>query len=143
MLAGGVAHDLNNILAGAVGYSDLMVRKVSADNSLRQYLLEIRESGRRAAAVVADLLTISRDAASDRHVANLNSIIEEYMISAEQQALSRRFNDIRFTIELEPGLKNMSCSQTHIKKTLMNLVINAAEATQSGAGDDQDEKLCH
>ena len=60
---------MNNILAGAVGYSDLLLRKVPADSSIRKYLQEIHESGRRAAAVVADLLTLSRDAATDRQVA--------------------------------------------------------------------------
>ena len=132
MLAGGVAHDLNNILAGSVGYSDLLMRKVGVENPMQHYLQEIRESGRRAAAVVADLLTISRDAASDRQVASLNSIIEEYMHSAEHQALTRRFANIVFRVEPDPQLMNISCSQTHIRKTLMNLVINAAEATESG-----------
>lgn len=132
LLAGGVAHDLNNILAGSVGYADLLMRKISSESPLRSYLYEIRESGRRAAAVVADLLTISRDAASDRHIANLNRIIKEYMSSPEHHALAERFTDIEFQVELEPGLYNILCSETHVKKSLMNLVINAAEATQSG-----------
>ena len=50
LLAGGVAHDLNNILSGAVGYSDLAMRKVPKDSALLTYFREIRESGRRAAA---------------------------------------------------------------------------------------------
>jgi CheY-like chemotaxis protein/two-component sensor histidine kinase len=95
-------------------------------------LYEIRESGRRAAAVVADLLTISRDAASERTIANLNRIVEEYMSSPEQHALAERFTGIEFQVELEPDLYNILCSETHVKKSLMNLVINAAEATQSG-----------
>jgi len=132
LLAGGVAHDLNNILAGAVGYSDLLIRKIPSASPLRNYLQEIRESGRRAAAVVADLLTISRDAASDRTVVNLNRIVEEYMNSPEQHALAERFTDIEFQIELENDLLNIVCSETHMRKSLMNLVINAAEATQSG-----------
>ena len=132
LLAGGVAHDLNNILAGAVGYSDLLMRKVSAESPLQNYLQEIRESGRRAAAVVADLLTISRDAASDRNVANLNRIVEEYMSSPEQHALAERFTKIEFKVDLEPELYNMSCSIIHLKKSLMNLVINAAEASHTG-----------
>ncbi|MEE4253572.1 MAG: transporter substrate-binding domain-containing protein [Desulfuromusa sp.] len=132
LLAGGVAHDLNNILAGSVGYADLLMRKISSESPLRNYLYEIRESGRRAAAVVADLLTISRDAASERTIANLNRIVEEYMSSPEQHALAERFTGIEFQVELEPDLYNILCSETHVKKSLMNLVINAAEATQSG-----------
>jgi len=132
LLAGGVAHDLNNILSGAVGYSDLLMRKVGDDSPFLHYLKEIRESGRRAAAVVADLLTISRDAASDRQPRNLNTIIEEYLASAEHQALIQRFPDINFLTDLDPDLYNISCSESHLKKSIMNLVINAAEATGQG-----------
>lgn len=132
LLAGGVAHDLNNILSGAVGYSDLLLNKTSADSPIIHYLREIRESGRRAAAVVADLLTISRDAASARHVHNLNTIIHEYLASAEHQTLVQRFPQVDFCLDLDPELQNISCSEIHLKKTLMNLVINAAEATEAG-----------
>jgi len=132
LLAGGVAHDLNNILAGAVGYSDLLMRKTPDDSPILHYLTEIRESGRRAAAVVADLLTISRDAASDRHIYNLNTIINEYLLSAEHQALVSRFPDVDFHLNLDPDLSNIIGSESHLKKSIMNLVINAAEATRQG-----------
>ena len=132
VLAGGVAHDLNNILSGTVGYSDLALRKISNDSSIKKYLEEIRESGRRAAAVVADMLTISRDAASDRHILNLNTIISEYLSSPEHQALVVRFPDVKFLSNFEPDLHNLSCSETHVRKCIMNLVINAAEAASKG-----------
>ncbi|MCD6580666.1 MAG: transporter substrate-binding domain-containing protein [Desulfuromusa sp.] len=132
VLAGGVAHDLNNILSGTVGYSDLALRKISDDSPIKKYLEEIRESGRRAAAVVDDLLTISRDAASERHTLSLNTIISEYLSSPEHQALVVRFPDIKFLSNFEPDLHNLSCSETHIRKCIMNLVINAAEAASKG-----------
>ncbi len=132
LLAGGVAHDLNNILAGAVGYSDLLLRKTPDDSPILRYLKEIRESGRRAAAVVADLLTISRDAASDRHIYNLNTIINEYLLSAEHQTLVLRFPEVDFCLDLAPDLSNIIGSESHLKKSIMNLVINAAEATRQG-----------
>jgi len=132
LLAGGVAHDLNNILAGAVGYSDLVMRKLPKDSTLLHYFKEIRESGRRAAAVVADLLTISRDAASDREVASLNKIIDEYLESSEHRALAMRYPEVQFCSSYSQDLLNLSCSVIHLKKSLMNLVINAAEATQKG-----------
>ena len=143
LLAGGVAHDLNNILAGAVGYSDLMMRKIPADSPLQNYLKEIHKSGRRASDVVADLLTISRDAASDRSISNLNRIVTEYMSSPEQYALAERFPQVEFKLELSPQLANMSCSEIHIKKTIMNLIINAAEATQVGKVTIKTENHCH
>lgn len=132
LLAGGVAHDLNNILSGTIGYSDLLMNKTSTGSPTFHYLREIHESGRRAAAVVADLLTISRDAASDRHICNLNTIIREYLASAEHQALVQRFSNVNFCLDLDPQLDNLSCSESHLKKSIMNLVINAAEATEAG-----------
>lgn len=132
VLAGGVAHDLNNILAGAVGYSDLVMRKIANDSPLQYYFKEIRESGRRAAAVVADLLTISRDAAAERTVVDLNLIIKEYQQSAEQQNLVANYPAIEFRFSCSDAQLKLACSVVHLKKSLMNLVINAAEATQQG-----------
>ncbi len=132
VLAGGVAHDLNNILAGAVGYSDLVMRKIPKDSNLQHYFREIRESGRRAAAVVADLLTMSRDTVANREIADLNSLVCEYMASAEQRALSLRYPDVEFRVHYAAERLIFSCSPTHFKKSLMNLVINAAEATRKG-----------
>jgi signal transduction histidine kinase/ActR/RegA family two-component response regulator len=132
LLAGGVAHDLNNILAGSVGYSDLVMRKISQGDSLFQYFKEIRESGRRAAAVVADLLTVSRDAAADRQVSNLNDIVREYLASPEHRALAQRYPEMTFHLDLDDGTQNFVCSVIHVRKSLMNLVINAAEATCNG-----------
>ena len=132
LLAGGVAHDLNNILSGTVGYSDLLMKKIPEESSERLFVQGIHESGKRAAAVVADLLTISRDAATDRHIANLNEIVQEYLASPEHQSLKQRFPEIEFKAELAEDLHNLSCSVIHMKKCIMNLTINAVEATQSG-----------
>lgn len=132
LLAGGVAHDLNNILSGTVGYSDLLMKKMPEDSPEKQFVKGIHESGRRAAAVVADLLTISRDAATDRHIANLNKIVQEYSLSPEHLNLTRRFPRVEFKAELAEDLCNQSCSVIHMRKCIMNLVINAAEATQLG-----------
>jgi hypothetical protein len=57
-LAGGVAHDLNNILCGLVSYPDFMLMDLPMDSPLREPLLTIRNSGQKAAAIVQDLLTL-------------------------------------------------------------------------------------
>ncbi len=132
MLAGGVAHDLNNILSGSIGYADLLLRKIPEEEKLKRYLYEIRESGRRAAAIVADLLTLSRDAASDRHPVNINTLAAEYLASAEHQSLTERFPQIKFNHKFESSAPTISCSEIHMRKCIMNLIINAAEATSAG-----------
>ena len=82
-LAGGVAHDLNNILSGVVGYPELLLHTLPKDSDLRKPLEAIHDSGNRAATVVADMLTVARGAASIREIHNLNVLIEEYLISPE------------------------------------------------------------
>ncbi|WP_028584430.1 hybrid sensor histidine kinase/response regulator [Desulfogranum mediterraneum] len=127
LMAGGVAHDLNNILAGVVGYPEILLMKLPADSELRKPLEAIMDSGQRAAAVVTDLLTISRDAASAREVKNLNLLISEYFTSPECEKLKSVYPLVTFGHELEAEAPHISCSPVHIKKCLMNLSTNAAE----------------
>ena len=133
LMAGGVAHDLNNILSGIVSYPELLLMDLPEDSPLREPIKTIKESGMRAVDVVADLLTIARGVATGKEVSNLNTLIEEYLNSAEHQKLAETYTFIIFKTEIDSDLLNISCSSTHIKKTLMNLVINASEASE-GSG---------
>lgn len=130
LMAGGVAHDLNNILSGVVNYPELLLMKLPEENELRAPITAIHESGLRAAAVVDDLLTVARSAAKVREIADINIIIHEYLASLEGQKLLTRYPDVHIKTRLAPDLCNISCSPVHIRKCLMNLVINAAEALQ-------------
>jgi len=134
LMAGGIAHDLNNILSGIVSYPDLLLMDLSVDSSLRQPIEIIKESGNRAADVVSDLLTVARGVATGKEVSSLNSIVNDYMHSAEHRQLEGMNPFIGFNTEIDAGLLNITCSPTHIKKILMNLVVNATEAIEnSGA----------
>jgi len=128
LMAGGVAHDLNNILSGIVNYPELILMNLPEDSPLVKPIKAIRESGRSAAAVVDDLLTLARGVSSTRVTCNLNVIVGEYLDSPEFQNLSSLHGHVSFRTELDPQLLNFSCSVIHIKKTIMNLVTNAAEA---------------
>ena len=127
-MAGGVAHDLNNILAGIVSYPDLLLVNLPEDSSLRQPLEVIKDSGDRAAAVVSDLLTVARGVAIEKQPANLNLLITEYLESPEYQEIKSRYPNVACTTIFESDLKYISCSPVHIKKCLMNLLSNALEA---------------
>ena len=131
MMASGVAHDLNNILSGVVSYPELLLMRLPEDSRLRPALISVRESGLRAAAVVADLLTVARDAAQVRTRANLNTLILEYLQSPEAETLRNRYPQIAIETDLDSELPEICCSLTHINKCLMNLVLNAAEACES------------
>ena len=128
LMASGVAHDLNNILSGIVGYPDLILPDLAEDSKLRKPIIAIQESGQRAVAVVADLLTVARGAASSRDICDIKILIDEHLDSPEFRKLTVLYPEITF--EMEFGAENsiVSCSPVHVKKCLMNLIINAAEA---------------
>jgi len=128
MMAGGIAHDLNNILSGIVAYPDMLLSELPPDSDMREPLETIGESGKRAAAVVADLLTIARGVACLKETKNLNDLVNTYLRSAEHINLRKKYPGVRVETSLDPALMNMPCSSVHIQKILMNLVLNATEA---------------
>ena len=133
LMAGGVAHDLNNILSGVVSLPELLLMNLPEDSPFRKPIKTIQESGMRAADVVEDLMTIARGVASSKEPLNFNTMVEEYLESAEHLKLERTHSFVSFKTELDPTLLNMNGSPTHIKKILMNLIANASEAIE-GSG---------
>jgi CheY-like chemotaxis protein len=131
-LAGGVAHDLNNILSGLVSYPELLLMDLPKKSPLRKPILTIKKSGEKAATIVQDLLTLARRGVSTMEVANLNDIISEYLKSPEHEKLKIFHPDVRLKTNLEEGLLNILGSPVHLSKTIMNLVSNAAEAMPIG-----------
>ncbi len=132
LLAGGVAHDLNNILTSIVSYPDLLLMQVPEDSSLKEPLLTIKESGQKAAAVVRDLLTLARRGVVANEVLHLNTIIKSYLQSPEHLKLLTYHDNVRVKTDLEQGPFNIMGSPVHLSKTIMNLVTNAAEAMPGG-----------
>ena len=128
LMAGGVAHDLNNILSGIVSYPELILQKLPEDSDLRKSVQAIHESGTRAAVVVDDLLTIAKGAASTRETHDINSLIREYLGSPEHKKLKNRYPNVKYKNNSSTLQPHITCSPVHIKKCLMNLVANAAEA---------------
>jgi PAS domain S-box-containing protein len=128
LMAGGVAHDLNNILAGIIGYPELLLKTLPENSTLSEPLEAILESGQRAAMVVADLLTVARGVAVAKEVRDLNGLIDEYLGSPEQKKLTALYPGIVYECRLEAREADIFCSPLHIKKCLMNLITNAAEA---------------
>lgn len=132
-LAGGVAHDLNNILSGIVGYPDLLLMQLPQDSPLRKPILTMQKTGEKAAAVVYDLLTLARRGTTSVETINLNDIIYEYLESPEFEKLKTYHRGIVFKTSFDENLLNIMASPVHIFKTVMNLISNAAEAI-SGEG---------
>jgi signal transduction histidine kinase/HAMP domain-containing protein len=127
-LAGGVAHDLNNILSGIVSYPELLLLQLPEDSKLREPVKTIFNSGQRAATIVQDLLTLARRGVAVTEVINLNRIVKDYLQSPEHGKLLSYHPHIRVETRLEAELMNVCGSPVHLTKSLMNLVSNAAEA---------------
>ncbi len=131
-LAGGVAHDLNNVLGGLVSYPELLLLQLPEDSPLRSSILTIQKSGEKAAAIVQDLLTLARRGVVVTEVVNLNDVIAEYLESPEHENLQSYHSGVHIETHLEKDTLNILGSSTHLSKTVMNLVSNAAEAMLEG-----------
>jgi len=131
-LAGGVAHDLNNILSGMVSYPELLLLDIAEDSPLRKPILTIQKSGERAAAIVQDLLTLARRGVETTAVVDVNQIVTDYLASPEFSKLKLDHPNVATEVHLDDQLLNIVGSPVHLSKTLMNLVVNAAEAMTDG-----------
>ena len=131
ILASSVAHDLNNILAGIVSYPELLLMRLDDESDLRKPLQDIQGAGKRAAEVVADLLTIARGTTTVFTPQNLNNLLSEYLLSPEYNQLISNHCGVAVTPVMSPEDSAILCSAIHVKKCVMNLLTNAVEA----AGD--------
>ncbi|MFW6115246.1 MAG: response regulator [Thermodesulfobacteriota bacterium] len=131
-LAGGVAHDLNNILSGLVSYPELILMEVADESPLKKPILTMKKSGEKAAAIVQDLLTLARRESASMEVVDLNRIVSEYIKSPEYKKLTSHHPKIQVEHDFDPELSAIKGSAVHLFKTVMNLISNAAEAMPNG-----------
>ncbi len=127
-LAGGVAHDFNNILTVIIGYGELLLSDLSENDPRRQFVREIRDSADRATGLTRQLLAFSRKAIVAPQKLNLNQVVED---------LSRWMRrvigeDIDFVVHLDPSLDDIEADRGQLEQMLMNLVVNARDAMSSG-----------
>ncbi len=127
-LAAGVAHDLNNILTGLVSYPELLLLDLPEESPMREPIAAIQQSGIKAAAIVQDLLSMSRQGVAGKEIINLNPVITAYLGSPECAQLRSDHPHVRLEVDLEDDLFNLKGSAVHLSKMLMNLLINAFEA---------------
>jgi len=128
LLAGGVAHDLNNILSGLVMVPDLLLLELPAAAPERRRVQAIKEAGLRAAAVVADLLAASRGSRGEVEVVALEQVVEVFLGSPELAALAAAHPGVRVEAALAEAPLAARCSRAQLGKALTNLVANAMDA---------------
>jgi two-component system, cell cycle sensor histidine kinase and response regulator CckA len=127
-LAGGVAHDFNNILAAIVGYGSLLQMKMRADDPLREYLSQILASAERAASLTQSLLAFSRKQVISPRNIDLNESIRKV-----EKFLTRTIGeDVVLSASLSNEALMIFIDPTQIEQVLMNLATNARDAMPKG-----------
>lgn len=132
VLAGGVAHDLNNILGPLVGYPQLIQEYLPPDSPIREQVITIEKSAKRAADVVQDLLTLARRGRYEMEPLQINKVLRQNLEAAEfKNALTQR-PQIELQTELGVELPYIHGSTPHLSKVVTNLVFNAIDAMPEG-----------
>jgi signal transduction histidine kinase len=127
-MAGGVAHDFNNLLTVILSYSDVLLRGAGVDDPHHGDLLEIRGAAQRAAAMTRQLLTFSRQQVVDPRIVDLGAQVLEL-----RSMLERLLGDrISLVLALAQGLWSTRIDTSQVDQILLNLVVNARDATAAG-----------
>ncbi len=128
LLAAGVAHDLNNIFSAFVTYPELIKREFPDSKKLNGYIGKIEKAGEKAAAVVSDLLTITRGVSTKKRLVDMNSLVKDFLQMAEFIELMKEYPMV--TLEFHENSEKLVVkgSPFHIEKMVMNLVLNSFEA---------------
>ncbi len=127
-LAGGVAHDFNNMLAVINGYGDLLASRLPQDDPLQGYVHPIKEAGKRAADLTQQLLAFSRKQVLRQEVFHLDEVV-----GAIHKLLRRLIGeDIELSIRCAPGTGAVRADPAQIEQVVMNLALNARDAMPDG-----------
>lgn len=128
LLAGGVAHDFNNILTVIINYSEMLMNNLKLDDKTRRDIKEIYTAGERAAILTRQLLAFSRKQVLKPEVFNLNTIILDLC-----KMLGRLIGEnIVLVTDLDPELGNVRADPGQIEQVLMNIAVNAKDAMPRG-----------
>jgi two-component system cell cycle sensor histidine kinase/response regulator CckA len=127
-LAGGVAQDFNNLLTAIRGYAELLLRHVPPGSVEHHHAKEIDRAADRAATLTAQLLAFGRRQMLQARPVELNRLVENL-----QSMLSGLVgDDVELVVELDRGLQPVRVDPAQVEQVLVNLVVNAADATPSG-----------
>ncbi len=127
LLAGGVAHDFNNILMVVSGFSELALRSLAADHVARDSIEEVQKASKSASLLTRQLLALSRKQVFRPKVINLNSLV-----SALENILRTLVGEsIELTTRLGADLHNVLADPTQIEQVLLNLALNSKDAIET------------
>jgi C4-dicarboxylate-specific signal transduction histidine kinase len=134
-LAASVAHEINNPIAGVLNLSMLIERILKEDGipverveEVRRYLLQISSETTRVGRIVGDLLAFSRRSSPQRVPADLNEIIRRTLSLIEHKL---QLTNVELEVRLDESLPKIKCDNSQIQQVIINLVMNASEATHN------------
>ncbi len=127
-LAGGVAHDFNNLLGVIMGYSELATELVTPATPISRHLDNIKQAGRKAAALTKQLLAFSRQQVVIPQILNLNVVVN----NTSKMLLRLIGEDVSLVLKPADSLGSVKADTGQIEQVLMNLVVNARDAMPGG-----------
>ena len=127
-LAAGIAHDFNNVLSVIIGYSDLLLTTVPADDPVHKKIQRIHDSGSKAATLTRQLLAFSRKQVLEKKVISINTVIHNFLkilgkMAGDDIVITTYLSEENCLVEADPG---------QIEQIIMNLIVNAKDAMPSG-----------
>ncbi len=130
MLAGGVAHEINNPLGGILAFTQLIKAEVPDDSPIQKDLSEIEEAAKRCKKIVEDLLSFARPSAGNELVSqNVNSLLDKLL-----PLLKLKLREAEITIQTDYGeqLPPVWGEANRLQQVFLNLIQNAVEAIRTG-----------
>ncbi len=127
-LAGGIAHDLNNLLVPILGYTDLALYEVPANTPLAEHMRQVKQAGERAADLTRQILAFSR-----RQVLQITKLDLNQVITGFKNLMQRLIGEtIQLNTVLAASLSPIMADKSQLEQILLNLVINARDAMPGG-----------
>lgn len=127
-LAGGVAHDFNNMLTAILGFSEMALIEVRGNETLRRYIEMIHESGKKVRSLTQQLLAFSRKLVMECKAVNLSAIVDN-MAKMAQRIIGE---DVKLIVRTNTPTRNVLADAGQIEQVLMNLLVNARDAMPEG-----------
>ncbi len=127
-LAGGIAHDFNNLLTAIFGFSEMAINHIRNPEKAKTDILEIRKAGERAESLTRQLLAFSRRQIMKPEIININNLIRDL----EKMLIRLIGEHIKFETQLSENLGNVNVDPGQMEQVIMNLVLNARDAMESG-----------
>jgi len=133
LLAGKVAHDLNNILSPLVSYPDILIDVFPPEHVNRKMIEQLQRSAIKASAIIQDLLTLTRRGNHQVEPVNISTVIQQHLDSPEFASLLEKYPMVRFSYDQGDDLPVLRGSAHQLEQAIMNLIVNAFESI-SGTG---------